>query len=146
MEQELINFILFIAGSLITILLGVAGYLLSRILDENDKFKDETRRNFRQIRQEINDQGNKQEAQHQRTRALVEESGFDQKTKAKISSLAASTAQVQEDFQKVKPVIEETKQSFGHIIWLQDKVKAQDKKLLSLFEILKAINSKRKDQ
>ncbi len=140
-----IELITAIGGGLITVCLSVIAYFTHRLIEQYDKFQDETRRTFKDVRSD-----------HRETRDLVlntrneiykklESSGLDFDTRSKIQSLFSIVAKTQHEVQeKIIPAIEKTNENFGRVIVLEDRINDQESKLKTLFSIVtKAVGQKK---
>lgn len=133
-----------ISGAVIAGLFGVVAYFLQRLVSQNDDFQDETRRNFKNIGQELEYQriatANLKFALEQK----ISETGIDPATKGKISSLLQSVAQVEKDLLNVKPSLDKVEDSNGKIIWIVSQLEAQEQKLAGLYKVMvKIVNSQK---
>jgi len=133
MEKVLTNFII---GSVVACVFGVVAYLMKRLVDQNDDFQEETRRGFREIRREFDQQRIAANNLQFSLEKKLEAAGLDTKTKAKMSSLLAMVSQVEKDLTQIKPALEQAHESSGKIIWIVDKLEAQDKKLKGLYDVM----------
>lgn len=133
-----------IVGALFTVCLGALSFLLVRLIKHNDVFQDDTRKSIILIRSSLAAQAISIKGLEKDISEKIERCGFDEKTKAKMSSLLVEIAKIQRDLQEMKPVVEKAVQNHGKIIFIEDRVKAQDKKIKSLFDIMQKLASLQK--
>ena len=130
--------------SVLTVCFGGLGFLLARLINRNDKFQDDTTKSIGVLKVAVSKQEVSITTLQNTLYKKIELSGFDQKTKTKISSLNASLAQIEKDLVKIKPIVENAQQDQGKIIFIQERLEAQDKKLAGLYKIaLKVFNDQK---
>ena len=130
-------------GGILTLALAVLGFLLTRLISQNDKFQEETKEavkgNGLLIRDHEQILGYMQNSLEQKIR----ESGFDQKSKNKISDISSTLAEVKAELVRIKPILKETQESQGKIIMIQERIEAQEQKLHGLYKVVvRAVKSK----
>ena len=140
-EKTLINVVL---GVIVASIFGAIAFLLKRVIQQNDKFQENTRRDFKLIRRALEEQRGITNKLRFELEQKLSSAGLDQTTKTKISSLLASVASLEQEIQKLKPVLERVADDHGRVIMIADKVKAQEKKLKGLHTVMTTIVQDRK--
>lgn len=128
-----------VIGAIFTVCLGALAFLLSRLVTQNDKFQISTAKSIGSIRSDIAKQAGDIKALQSYLAHKIESCGFDEKTKNKMSSVLVEIAKTQQELQKIRPIVDKAAQNNGKIIFIEDKVKAQDKKIQSLFQVMQKL-------
>ena len=125
-----------LVGATIASLFGLIAFFLRRLIKQNDRFQEDTRKSFIAIRKDIGEQKVHISTVKYSLERRLTDSGLDIKTKAKVASLLDSVAQVEKDLVKIRPTLDKTMESNGKIIWIVDKLEAQDTKLKGLYDVM----------
>ena len=124
-----------IVGAVITALFALIAYFLNRLITQYDGFQDETRRAF-----EVSGRKTRRiELSLAEVQRQVQEGSLDEATKRKITSLTTSLMEVKEELRMIRPALEKSEENYGQIILVGDALKAQEKKLKGLYDVLKAL-------
>lgn len=119
-----------IVGAVITALFALIAFFLNRLINQNDRFQDETRRAHKVFGREITrNQSTLAEIQQQ-----VKAGSIDEETKRKIKTLATSLMEIKEELSVIKPTLEKADENYGQIILIGQKLEAQEKKLKGLYD------------
>jgi len=71
-------------------------------------------------------------------------SAFDTSTKARMKALLDGLSKVEGDMARMRPDIAKSTQNYGKIMWIQEKLEAQDTKLKGLYDVmLKIVHSQK---
>lgn len=141
MEKTLVNIII---GFVLTAILGVIAFFLRRYVQQNDAFQEKTLGNFKTIRRSLDEQERAIQSLKFEIEQKLSAAGFDQITKNKISSLLASVAKIEKELTNIKPIMDKTKEDHGNVVWIVDKLKAQDGKIKGLYNVMTRIVNSQK--
>lgn len=143
MSQALINVLV---GGAVTGIFSLVAYFLHRLITKNDKFQEETGRNFRRLEKELTDKIDHNRIATNNLKFYFQQelarAGLTEETKAEISALTSSLQKIEKELHILRPFVEQSGENYGKIIELEGKLKSQDKKLLGLYMILKKVQSK----
>lgn len=124
-----------VVGAVITALFALIAFFLNRLISQNDRFQDETRRTHKVFGRAIR--------QHQSALAQVErevkEGAIDKETKRKIASLSTSLMEIKEELRFVRPSLAKVEENHGRIIHIDQHIEAQEKKLKGLHDAIKML-------
>jgi len=131
-----------IAGAVIAALFALIAYFLNRLISQNDRFQDETRRTHKVFGRAIT----RHQSALEEVEREVKAGAIDQETKRKISSLATSLMEVQEELRLIRPTLVKSEENYGQIIMLGEHLKAQEAKLKGLHDTIKILIQSKKGQ
>lgn len=108
-----------LVGILSTAVLGSLSFFLVRFINKHDEFVSATRNGFNRLTTKYTELSTDvRNLEH-----VIEENGFDQKTKAQITLLSNRVNKLEGNLEmKLEPWVEQTKQNHGKILAFEQKL------------------------
>lgn len=131
-----------LVGAVITALFALIAYFLNRLITQNDRFQDETRRTHKVFGREIT----RNQSTLAEIRKEIQAGAVDEETKRKIKTISASLVEIEKELSVIKPALEKVEENYGQIILIGEKVEAQKKDIRSLYDAMMFLTKKQQGQ
>ena len=136
-----------VVGLLLTSVLACLAFFLNRLITQYDSFRRSTKNELQKLSSDLYDIKSNTETGNNLNKKIIDSMP---KVAVPRYSPANNSKEIEEINKKItsigreisneiKPLLYEAKKNHGKIIWIKDNMEAQDKKLVGLFQVIKAM-------